>query len=35
MFDQYLIRLKVESWYYMTEISQNINMLTSTFFENL
>ena len=28
-FQQYLIGLKVEIWYYMTEISQNVNMLTS------
>ena len=33
-FHQYLIGLKVEIWYYMTEISQNVNMLTSVFFEN-
>ena len=33
-FHQYLIGLKVEICYYMTEISQNIKMLTSAFFEN-
>ena len=33
-FHQYLIGLKVEIWYYMMEISQNVNMLTSVFFEN-
>ena len=33
-FHQYLTGLKIEIWYYLTEISQNINMLTSAFFEN-
>ena len=33
-FYQYLIGLKVEIWFYMTEISQNLNMLTLAFLEN-